>query len=124
MHNPIDCEVLNRAAYNEAAMSDSIVSATSTSMPRPDILTAEFIALLKRAGVTEAFLFGSISRGEERPDSDIDVLVRFGHDFRLVEQLDLMVKLSRLTGRQVDLLTNVDPIFEPYILPTLIPIPL
>jgi hypothetical protein len=38
--------------------------------------------------------------------------------------LDLMVKLSRLTGREVDLLTDIHPVFEPYILPTLVPIPL
>ncbi|MCA9858943.1 MAG: nucleotidyltransferase domain-containing protein [Thermomicrobiales bacterium] len=92
--------------------------------PRPDIISDEFVALMKDAGVVEAFLFGSISRREEGPASDIDVLVRFGHDVRLGEQLNLMVKLSRLTGRQVDLLTDVDPIFEPYIMPTLVPIPL
>jgi len=92
--------------------------------PRPDIITGEFVALLERAGVAEAFLFGSVSRGEERPDSDIDIFVRFDHDYSLKEQLDLMVKLSRLTGREVGVLTNIDPIFEPYITPTLVPIPL
>ena len=106
------------------AMTDASISTSSNAIPRPDIITSEFISLVKKAGVREAFLFGSFSRGEELPGSDIDVLVRFGHDFRLVEQLDLMVKLSRLTGRQVDLITDVDPIFEPYILPTLVPIPL
>ncbi|HET9661356.1 MAG TPA: nucleotidyltransferase domain-containing protein [Thermomicrobiales bacterium] len=87
-------------------------------------MTGEFVAQLKRAGVTEAFLFGSVSRGEERPDSDIDLVVRFGHDYSLKEQLDLMVKLSRLTGREVQVVTDIDPIFEPYITPTLVPIPL
>jgi predicted nucleotidyltransferase len=92
--------------------------------PRPDIISEEFVAMLKNADVVEAYLFGSILRGEESPDSDIDVLVKFGHDHSLVEQLDLMVKLSRLTGREVDLLTDIHPVFEPYILPTLVPIPL
>jgi predicted nucleotidyltransferase len=105
-------------------MTDSTVTPRAQQTPRPDIITEEFVALLKRAGVVEAFLFGSVSRGEERPDSDIDVFVQFGHDHRLVEQLDLMVKLSRLTGRDVEVLTDIDPIFEPYILPTLVPIPL
>ena len=105
-------------------MTDFARSPDVLRIPRPDIITGEFVALLKRAGVTEAFLFGSISRREERPDSDIDILVRFGHEHRLVEQLDLMVKLSRLTGREVEVLTDIDPIFEPYITPTLVPIPL
>lgn len=80
--------------------------------------------MLKNADVVEAYLFGSVLRGEETPASDIDVFVRFGHDHSLVEQLDLMVKLSRLTGREVDLLTDIEPIFESYITPTLVPIPL
>ncbi len=105
-------------------MTDSALSLKAKQTPRPDIITGEFVAVLKCAGVTEAFLFGSVSRGEEQPDSDIDILVRFGHDHSLVEQLDLMVKLSRLTGREVDLLTGIEPIFEPYITPTLVRIPL
>ena len=92
--------------------------------PRPDIITDEFIRLLKDSGVVEAFLFGSFLRHEETPESDIDILVKFGHDHRLVEQLDLMVKLGRLTGREVDVLVEIDPIFEPFIRPTLVPLPL
>ncbi len=80
--------------------------------------------MLKHAGVVKAFLFGSVLRGEEQNGSDIDLFVVFGHDHSLVEQLDLMIKLSRLTGREVDLLTDIHPVFEPYITPTLVPIPL
>ena len=97
---------------------------SSIANPRPDIISDEFISMLKSADVVEAYLFGSTLRGEERSDSDIDIFVKFGHDHRLVEQQDLMVKLSRLTGRDVDLLTDIDPVFEPYITPTLVPIPL
>jgi len=32
---------------------------------------------LKRRGVAHAAIFGSFARGEARPDSDIDVLIRF-----------------------------------------------
>lgn len=92
--------------------------------PRRDVITNEFVAMLKEAGVTGTYLFGSVACGDERPDSDIDVLLRFDHPFKLVEQLNLMVKLSRLTGRNVEVVTNFDPLFEPYIGPTLVPIPL
>lgn len=95
-----------------------------TVSPRRDVITNEFVSMLKQAGVAKAYLFGSLARGEERPDSDIDVLVKFGHPFKLVEQLNLMVKLSQLTGRDVEVVTNLDPVFEPYIRPTLVPIPL
>jgi predicted nucleotidyltransferase len=32
---------------------------------------------LRRRGIRHAALFGSVARGEERPDSDIDILVEF-----------------------------------------------
>ena len=105
-------------------MRQSSGISSSIANPRPDVISDEFVAMLKRAGVVEAFLFGSVLRGEEGPESDIDFFVRFGHDHSLVEQLDLMVKLSRLTGREVDLLTDIHPVFEPHIRPTLVPIPL
>jgi predicted nucleotidyltransferase len=92
--------------------------------PRPDILTGTFLEELKAAGVTEAFLFGSVARGEERPDSDVDLLVKFDRDVSLFERIDLAERFSLLAGRKVDLLVRIHPVFEPYIRPTLVPIPL
>ena len=76
------------------------------------------------SGVTEAWLFGSISRGEERADSDIDLLVMFDREVFLFDRMDLADRLSELAGRRVDLLTKIHPFFEPYIRPTLVPVPL
>ena len=92
--------------------------------PRPDLITEPFIRALASAGVTEAWLFGSVSRGEECPDSDIDLLVTFDRDVFIFDRMDLADQLSRLAGRKVDLLTRIHPFFEPYIRPTLVPIPL
>jgi predicted nucleotidyltransferase len=69
-------------------------------------------------------LFGSISRGEERPDSDVDLLVKFGHRVSFGEQLLLAEDLQKLCGRRVDVLTNLHPAFAPYIIPTLVSLPL
>jgi len=38
---------------------------------------------LRRRGVRHAALFGSTARGEERPDSDLDILVEFDPDARV-----------------------------------------
>ena len=38
---------------------------------------------LRRRGVSHAAVFGSIARGEARPDSDIDVLVELDQDLPL-----------------------------------------
>lgn len=97
---------------------------TSIPNPRPDIITEPFIALLSSAGVTAAWLFGSAARGEERADSDIDLLVTFDREVFLFDRMDIADRLSELAGRRVDLLTKIHPFFEPYIRPTLVPIPL
>ncbi len=105
-------------------MTDLADEAIASFPVRPEIITEEFISVLRRAGVIWAYLFGSVARREERVESDIDLLVRFGGPFRLTDQLDLIVKLWRITGRNVDVLTEIDPAFEPYIVPTLVRIPL
>ena len=33
--------------------------------------------VLRKYPITEAYLFGSIVRNEDRPDSDVDILVKF-----------------------------------------------
>jgi uncharacterized protein len=105
-------------------MNQQAPAVASTAIARPDVITPEFRAMLRSAGVVEAYFFGSVARGAERPDSDIDVLVEFGHPFRLAEQLSLMVMLSQLPGRDIEVVTNIDPVSEPYIRPSLVPIPL
>ena len=64
--------------------------------------------LCRRYHVRELSLFGSAARGEMRPDSDIDMLVEFlpeaGID--LVDYAGLMLDLSHLTGRKVDLVSK------------------
>jgi len=56
--------------------------------------------------VKEIGVFGSYIRGEERPDSDIDILVDFEKSIDLFRFLDLEEKLSELFGRKVDLVSK------------------
>ena len=106
-------------------MERATISSPSTpSKTLPDIISEVFLATLRTHGVKTAHLFGSFARGEERPESDIDLLVTFARPTTLFQQMDLVDALSRLTGRRVDLMTRIDPAFEPYILPTLIPLPI
>ena len=58
--------------------------------------------------VRELSLFGSAARGEMPPDSDIDLLVEFLPDAQvdLVDYAGLMLDLSRLLGRKVDLVSK------------------
>ena len=64
--------------------------------------------LCGRYCVRELSLFGSAARGEMRPDSDIDILVEFLPDssIDLVDYAGLMLDLSQLLGRKVDLVSK------------------
>jgi hypothetical protein len=60
--------------------------------------------ILKRHGVVQAGLFGSIVREELKPDSDIDILVELPMGKSLLDLVALKLDLEDLLGRPVDLL--------------------
>ena len=63
-------------------------------------------ALCKEHRVERLRVFGSAARGEERPDSDIDLLVDFSVPVGFFELIELEEDLARFFGRSVDLLTE------------------
>jgi uncharacterized protein len=63
--------------------------------------------LQKRFGVERIGIFGSFSRGEERPESDIDVLVAFRKGKKTFDNfMGVKFYLEDLYGRKVDLVTE------------------
>jgi hypothetical protein len=69
---------------------------------------AMLVDLCRRYRVRELSVFGSAARGEMRPDSDIDLLVEFLPDAKvdLVDHAGLMLDLSQLLARKVDLVSK------------------
>lgn len=63
--------------------------------------------ILRDFEVNALYLFGSVSRNENRPDSDVDLLVEFESDagIGLFEFAQLRRLLSELLGCKVDLAT-------------------
>jgi len=58
----------------------------------------------KRFGVATIGLFGSFVRGEERPESDVDILVTFRRGQKTFDNyMDCKFYLENLFGRKVDL---------------------
>ncbi|MEW6273907.1 MAG: nucleotidyltransferase domain-containing protein [Bacillota bacterium] len=60
----------------------------------------------KRSGVVFLGVFGSTARGADRPDSDVDVLVRLAHPKSLPELVPPGLPLRRLPRRLPDLFDN------------------
>jgi predicted nucleotidyltransferase len=62
----------------------------------------------RRWKIVEMSLFGSALRADFRPDSDIDLLVRFAPDARwsLFDHARMERELIALLGREVDLLSR------------------
>jgi uncharacterized protein len=61
---------------------------------------------LKAAGIVRLSLFGSTARGDQRPDSDIDLLAAFDDTRRisLLAVAGIGIQLSTLLGHPVDLI--------------------
>ncbi len=66
----------------------------------------DILRLAARHGARNVRLFGSVARGEARPDSDIDVLVEFEPGRTLLDRIGLMQDLEDLLGRKVDVVTE------------------
>jgi predicted nucleotidyltransferase/DNA-binding XRE family transcriptional regulator len=65
----------------------------------------ELLELLKREGATTPRIFGSVARGEERADSDIDLVVNLGPDASLLDLARLRREATDLLGVPVDVVT-------------------
>ena len=62
-------------------------------------------AYLATQPIEKAWLFGSCSRGEETPNSDVDLLVRYkrNDNFSLMTIAKIMVNLGDIIKKPVDL---------------------
>ena len=62
-------------------------------------------------------IFGSYSRGENQPNSDLDILIDFEQDLNLLEIIGLEQDLTEVLGIKVDLITlkSLNPALKKYI---------
>jgi len=72
--------------------------------------------ILKKNKVKKAGIFGSYARGEEKKESDIDILIEF--DGSLLSLVRLERELGEILGIKVDLLTykGIHPLLKKRIL--------
>jgi hypothetical protein len=65
----------------------------------------QVMAIASRHHASRVRLFGSAARGEDTPDSDIDLLVDFDENSSLFDPLRLSRELEALLGRPADVVS-------------------
>ena len=71
-----------------------------------DLFDAHKEEIKKKFSVQYLAVFGSVLKGTETPDSDIDILVRYQNSPGLFGFLDLKRYLESIVNRPVDLVTE------------------
>jgi predicted nucleotidyltransferase len=67
---------------------------------------AEILQIAARHGAYNVRVFGSVARGEARPDSDIDLLVNLEAGRSLLDLARMLRELQALLNHPVDLVTE------------------
>lgn len=98
-------ERLVGAAGAELELGTHRVSAADGSGERAAKLRTHrdrIVELATAAGASNVRVFGSVARGTDEPDSDIDLLVDFDITKGLLPIVDLRAQLEQLLGETVD----------------------
>ena len=95
---------IQRYAARKGKKEELMAALVGTDGTRIDAI-ANIQRILTGAPVMRAWLFGSYARMEERPDSDIDLLVDFEKNMKLglMELSKLVIQMEKAVGRKVDL---------------------
>jgi uncharacterized protein len=74
-----------------------------------EVVRAKREAILRLAakhGATQVRLIGSVARGDDRPDSDIDFLMTWAEGTSLLDQATLTIEMENLLGRKVEIASD------------------
>jgi predicted nucleotidyltransferase len=66
----------------------------------------QILQIAERHGASQVRVFGSVSRGQTAPSSDIDLLVHMGEDRSLLDRIALIRELEHLFGHSVDVVND------------------
>ncbi len=103
----------NIAAYESGSRRPSeqmLERLMAAAVPRPSLPLArhrvEVLAAAGRHRAHDVRVFGSVARGDDRPGSDIDLLVTFDPHASLFDQVELAHELQELLGVGVDVVSE------------------
>lgn len=85
----------------------------------------EILAIAERCGLKDIKIFGSVARGEERPDSDVDFLVTADpNSAKGIETFGFPGDVASLIGRKVDMVfeKGLRPTVRKYVMQDVVPL--
>ncbi len=68
-----------------------------------DSIKRKLLPILRKNNVTKAGIFGSYARGEQRKQSDVDILIELDDDRGLIAFISLKNTLERAIRKKIDL---------------------
>jgi uncharacterized protein len=83
-------------------MTPDTESTSPVPLPGMDKLLREVLA--RFPGMMLALVFGSVAKGCQRADSDLDIAVAADHALTAVDKIAIIEALAERTGRSVDLI--------------------
>jgi predicted nucleotidyltransferase len=84
-------------------MSDPVYPSISALLKEKRL---DILRVSERRGARNIRVFGSVARGEARPDSDLDLLVDLEAGRNLLDLGGLLMDLHELLGCEVDVVTE------------------
>lgn len=103
----------NIAAYENGTRRPShkmLARLRAAARPRPSVLLAmhrsEIHQVASAHKALDIRVFGSVARGDDRPGSDVDLLVRFAPDASLFDQAGLAQAIEDILGVHVDVVSE------------------
>lgn len=103
----------NIAAYESGKRAPSakmLARLSAAAKPKPSLVLARNRDAIKtiasRHKVVDIKVFGSVARGEDKPGSDLDLLVRFTPDASLFDQACLADEVEKIVGLHVDVISE------------------
>ena len=78
----------------------------------------EILAIARSHGAHNVRIFGSVARGDQGEDSDLDLIVRFDAGRSLFDQGALLMDLQDLLGVKVDIISErgMRPAFREHVM--------
>ncbi|MGC8546019.1 MAG: nucleotidyltransferase family protein [Athalassotoga sp.] len=72
-------------------------------MNKVDFIRSQILPVFKKYKVKRAGIFGSVARGEDNIQSDIDILVELDDNLSLFDYIRMKLEIEEILGKSVDL---------------------